>query len=43
VGEHADRGAGVDGAESLLRGEVAMRPVDDDLVGGREPGTRRTR
>ena len=50
VGEHADHGAGVDRARLGLRGQVAVRPVDDDLVGGREPraasrtpGGRRTR
>lgn len=41
VGEHADRGAAVDRAGLGLRREVAVRPVDHDLVGRRE--TRRGR
>ena len=38
VGEHADRGPGVDRALLGLRGEVAVGPLDDDLVGGGESG-----
>ncbi len=37
MGEHADRGAGVDRTLLGLRGEVAVGPVDDDLVGVGEP------
>ena len=41
VGEHADHGARVERARLGLRRQVAVRPVDDDLVGGREPRRRR--
>ena len=37
VGEHGEHGARVDPPGLVLGGEVAVRPVDDHLVGVREP------
>ena len=41
MGQHADRGPRVDRALLGLRGEVAVGPVDDDLVGVGETGRSR--
>jgi drug/metabolite transporter (DMT)-like permease len=41
VGEHTEDGPSVDPAGCRLGGQVAVGPVDDHLVGGREAGRRR--
>ena len=41
VGQYADRGPRIDGAEFLLGVQIAVGPVDDHLVGRRKTGRRR--